>query len=83
MTALRQRMLEDMRIRNLSPLTQTSYVGHVSLFARHFRTSPTQLGPEAIRAAYQVYLTTERGLATSSVTGRTCAIRQSFLRVIV
>ncbi len=67
MTSLRQRMLEDMRIRNLSPLTQTSYVGHVSLFARHFRTSPEQLGPEDIRA-YQVYLTTERRLATSSVT---------------
>ncbi len=60
MTSLRQRLIDDMRIRNLSPLTQTSYVGHVSLFARHVRTSPAQLGPEEIRA-YQVYLTTERG----------------------
>ena len=67
-------MIDEMRIRNLSPLTQTSYVGHVSLFARHFRTSPAQLGPEEIRA-YQVYLTTERGLATSSVTGAVAALR--------
>ncbi len=57
MTSLRHRLIDDMRIRNLSPLTQTSYVGHVSLFARHFRTSPARLGPEEIRA-YQVYLTT-------------------------
>ena len=67
-------MIDDMRIRNLSPLTQASYVGHVSLFARHFRTSPAQLGPEEIRA-YQVYLTTERGLATSSVTVAVAALR--------
>ncbi len=69
-------MIDDMRIRNLSPLTQASYVGHVSLFARHFRTSPAQLGPEAIRA-YQVYLTTERGLATSSVIVAVAGLRIS------
>ncbi len=74
MTSLRQRLIDDMRIRHLSPLTQTSYVGHVSLFARHFRTSPAQLGPEAIRA-YQIYLTTERGLATSSVIVAVAALR--------
>ena len=36
MTSLRQRLLEDMQIRNLSPLTQRAYVEHVSRFARHF-----------------------------------------------
>ena len=43
MTALRQRMLEDMRVRNLSPHTQSSYVLQVSLFARHFGRSPEVL----------------------------------------
>ena len=46
MTALRQRMLEDMRVRNLSPYTQSSYVLQVSLFARHFGRSPEELGPD-------------------------------------
>jgi integrase/recombinase XerD len=54
MTALRQRMLEDMQVRNLSPHTQRSYVEQVSRFARHFAKSPAELGPEEIRA-YQVY----------------------------
>ena len=53
MTPLRQRMTEDMQVRNLSPRTQSTYLLQVSLFARHFHKSPELLGPEAIRA-YQV-----------------------------
>ena len=59
MTSLRQRMIEDMQIRNLSVHTQKCYVLQVSLFARHFSKSPELLGPEQIRA-YQIYLTNER-----------------------
>jgi len=59
-------MIDDMRIRNLSPHTQATYVLQVSLFARHFGKSPEDLGPEEVRA-YQVYLTTERKLAIGSV----------------
>ena len=36
MTSLRQRMFEDMQIRNLAVNTQESYVQQVSLFARYF-----------------------------------------------
>ena len=32
MTSLRQRMIEDMQVRNLSPHTQTVYLRQVSLF---------------------------------------------------
>lgn len=74
MTPLRQRMIDDMRIRNLSPHTERSYVEHVSRFARHFGKSPDQLGPDAIRA-YQVFLTTERQLAPSSVIVTVAALR--------
>ena len=56
MTPLRQRMLEDMQIRNFSQNIQKSYLQQVSLFARHFRRSPEGLGPANIRT-YQVYLT--------------------------
>ena len=50
MTSLRQRMTEDMQVRNLAQNTQMSYVQQVSQFARHFQKSPEQLGPEEIRA---------------------------------
>ncbi len=38
MTPLRQRMIEDIQVRNLSPHTQASYLQQVALFARHFHT---------------------------------------------
>ena len=74
MTPLRQRMTEDMQVRNLSPHTQTSYVQQVSLFARHFNKSPEKLGPEEIRT-YQVYLTNEKKLAPGSVLIAVAALR--------
>jgi site-specific recombinase XerD len=74
MTPLRQRMLEDMQVRNLSPHTQRSYVQQVSQFARHFEKSPEDLCPEDIRA-YQVYLTNERKLAVSSTLIAVAALR--------
>ena len=50
MTPLRQRMLEDMSIRNLADNTQLSYLQQVSLYARHFQCSPEELGPKQVRA---------------------------------
>ena len=40
MTKLRQRMWEDMRIRNLSLNTQKKYLKQVAAFANHFHKSP-------------------------------------------
>lgn len=74
MTPLRQRMTEDMQVRNLAANTQLSYVQQVSLFARHFNKSPEDLGPEEIRA-YQVYLTNEKKLAPGSVLIAVAALR--------
>jgi integrase/recombinase XerD len=74
MTLLRQRMLEDMQIRNFSQNTQRSYLQQVSLFARHFHRSPDGLGPENIRA-YQLYLTKEKKLAPGSILIATSALR--------
>ena len=74
MTPLRQRMLEDMGIRNLAENTQLSYLQQVSLYARHFHRSPEELGPEQVRA-YQVHLTKTRKLAPGSVSIATAALR--------
>jgi integrase/recombinase XerD len=74
MTALRTRMTEDMQIRNLAVHTQNTYLLQVALFARHFNKSPELLGPEQIRT-YQVYLTNEKKLATSSILIAISALR--------
>src|SRR5215471_18165871 len=62
---LRQRMIEDMTVRNFAPNTQDSYLSQVSLFARHFGKSPEQLGPEEIRA-YQIYLAEQKKVSVST-----------------
>lgn len=74
MSPLRQRMIEDMQVRNLSPHTQRAYVEQVSRFARYFGRSPAMLSPENIRT-YQVYLANERRLAPSSIQIAIAALR--------
>jgi integrase/recombinase XerD len=74
MTPLRRRMIEDMRIRNLSPHTQRAYVEQVSRFARHFGQPPERLGQDEIRA-WQIYLVEERRLAASSISIAVAALR--------
>ena len=43
MTPLRQRMVEDLRIRGRAENTQRSYVEKIKHFAVHFGKSPEQL----------------------------------------
>ena len=74
MTPLRQRMSDDMQVRNLAPHTQRSYLQQVSQFARHFGKSPELLGPNDIRA-YQLHLIQERRLSASSILVAVAAIR--------
>ena len=71
---LRQRMIDDMRIRNLADNTQSAYLQQVIAYAEHFHRSPDKLGLEAIRA-YQLYLTQTRRLSPSSVSVVTGALR--------
>jgi integrase/recombinase XerD len=74
MTALRQRMIEDMQVRNLAPHTQTAYLKEVTRFARYFGKSPELLGETEIRT-YQLYLTNQKKLAPSSIAIMIAALR--------
>src|SRR5260370_1067330 len=62
---LRQRMIDDMMVRNFAPNTMVCYLKQVSYFARHFGRSPDRLGAEEIRS-YQIYLAKERKVSVSS-----------------
>jgi len=67
-------MIEDMRVRNLSPNTQRLYVDRVAKFAKYFGKSPELLGPEDIRT-YQVYLMNQKRASTSMLQQTVCALR--------
>ncbi len=49
MSPLRQRMTEDLRVRNYALKTQQIYLDHAARFAQHFGRSPDLLGAEEIR----------------------------------
>jgi hypothetical protein len=66
MTPLRQRMIDDMQLRNLAARTQKNYIAHVAGFAKYFGRSPAELDIEAVRQ-YQLYLLNERKLSPESV----------------
>lgn len=73
MTPLRQRFLDDLRLRNYAPRTIQSYVHAVAQFARHFGQSPARLGPDAIRT-YQLHLLHQRA-SWSRFNQVVCALR--------
>ena len=81
MTPLRQRMIEDMQVRNLAPRTIESYVRQVALFARYFKRSPESLGREEIRA-YQLHLVHERKLSWSSFNQAVCALHFLYVKTL-
>lgn len=54
---LRQRMIEDMTIRNMSPNTQNVYIQAVARFSDFHGRSPDKLGLEDVRA-YRLHLAT-------------------------
>ena len=62
MTTMRQRMMENLQIRNYAPATVRAYIRGVANFAKHFGKSPDQLGAEQIRE-YQLFLIKEKGVA--------------------
>lgn len=74
MTPLRQRMLEDLQIRNYSPVTTRLYLHAVSAFAKHFHKPPDQLGPEQIRQ-YQLFLVKDKHASQSACVQVVCALR--------
>lgn len=79
MTPLRQRMIEDLELRNYSPGTIENYVRYVSGFARHFWKSPDKLGPEELRT-YQLHLIKTKRVSWSYFNAIVCALR--FLYVV-
>src|SRR5438552_235072 len=76
MTPLRQRLIDDLRVRNYSPRTIEAYVAGVAKFAKHFGRSPDLLGPEEVRT-FQLHLI-GRQVSWSAFNQAVCALRFFF-----
>jgi len=81
MTHLRQRMQEDLRLRNFSERTVRHYTHTVADFAKHFRKSPDQLGSEHVRT-YLLFLLNERKLAWGTIQGARSALKFLYTRTL-
>jgi integrase/recombinase XerD len=76
LTPLRKRMMEELRVRNLSEVTSRLYLGATERFAKYFGRSPDQLGPEEVRAFFVHLLDEEK------VTPRTVQLYRSALKFL-
>lgn len=65
MSALRQRMTDDMAVRRMSERTQEAYLAAVAALARYYRRSPDQITDEEIQA-YLLHLIRDRKRAWST-----------------
>jgi integrase/recombinase XerD len=81
MTPLRQRMIEDMRIRNFATTTQRSYIHYVAEFAKHFNRCPQELDLEAVRQ-YQLHLAQDRKLSPQSINTFVSAVQFLYLTTL-
>lgn len=81
MSPLRQRMIEDMQVRGLSPRTQESYIREVRQLALYYDKSPELLSDEELRQ-YCLYLRNQKQASRSSCTVALCAIKFLFERTL-
>lgn len=74
MTALRQKMIEDMQLRGLAARTQQSYVAAVRGLAEYYGKSPAELREAELRQ-YLLYLKNEKKVAASTCNQVLCALK--------
>ena len=74
MTCLKQRMIEDLQLRGLSPRTQDAYVRVVRQLAEHYDKPPDAITEEELRQ-YFLYLTNGKGVSASAFRIALCGIK--------
>ena len=74
MTKLREKMLEDLRLRGLSEATQKAYLGAVKGLAEYYQKSPDLITEAEIRR-YLLYLQTEKQVANKTFIVYLCGIK--------
>ena len=81
MGELRDLMLEEMKSRNLRPLTIGAYMGHMERYTKLFGKSPASMGEVEIRK-YLRYLREERKVSWSNINVAYHAIRFFYIKTL-
>jgi site-specific recombinase XerD len=81
MSALRQKMIEDMQLRGFAERTQEAYLSAVRQLAKHYHKSPDQIEEEELRQ-YFLFLKNERHAARNTCTIALCGIKFFFERTL-
>ena len=74
MSALRQKMIEDMQLKGLAVRTQEAYVNAVLQLSRRYKKSPDCIEEEELRE-YFLYLKNEKRVADSTFSIALCGIK--------
>ena len=81
MSALRQKMIEDMQLRGFAVRTQEAYLLAVRQLAKYCRKSPDQIEEEELRQ-YFLFLKNEKHAARASCTIALCGIKFFFQQTL-
>jgi site-specific recombinase XerD len=81
MSALRQKMIEDMQLHGFAERTQEAYLLAVRQLAKHYRKSPDQIEEEELRQ-YFLFLKNEKHAARATCTLALCGIKFFYERTL-
>jgi site-specific recombinase XerD len=81
MKDLKERMVQDMKLRGFTPGTQRAYLDAIRALAAHYQRPPDQLGQEQIRD-YLLHLIETRHLATSTFRIHLSALKFLYRRTL-
>ena len=81
MTALRQRMIEDLQLRGLSKNTQIAYVRVVRQLSEYYGKSPDRISEEEVRQ-YFLYLKNDKQIAPDSLGVARAGIKFLFVHTL-
>jgi site-specific recombinase XerD len=78
---LRQRMIDEMTLRGMSPRTHESYLGAVFGLAKYYRRPPDQLTIEEVRG-YLLHLERERKVSWSTLNAAASGLRFFYFKTL-
>lgn len=81
MTALRQKLIDELDVRGFSPHTKENYVGAIDRLARHYGRSPDQISNEELKL-YLLYLIRDQQRSHSTLNVTAGAFRFFYRHVL-